>query len=142
MAKGPSISGKVIKDFEEEVSVFKTAVEDTKHVENSKNAATTEAKISGHDVQNPERINNMSFNQGYEAAHQVLLDEKQPLGGKGGHGPDGQSSQSGGNTTTDGDPVSMMSGEELLTLTDGTLPGWLPFVWQRCYRSSAASQNG
>ncbi|MCQ4168162.1 RHS repeat-associated core domain-containing protein [Hafnia paralvei] len=143
MAKGSSIGGKVIKDVKEGTGLFKTAVEDTKHVEDlKKTAAAAHAKISGHDVQNPERINNMSFNQGYEATHQVLLDEKLPLGGKGGRGPDGQSSQSGGNTTTDGDPVSMMSGEELLTLTDGTLPGWLPFAWQRCYRSSAASQNG
>src|SRR5690606_5991302 len=35
-------------------------------------------------------------------------------------------------------PVSMVTGEELLTLEDGTLDGRLPFVFTRLYRSSAA----
>ena len=40
-------------------------------------------------------------------------------------------------TCKNGDPVSMVTGEELLTLTDGTLDGLLPFEWTRLYRSSA-----
>ena len=39
------------------------------------------------------------------------------------------------NTCTRGCPISMVSGEELLSLTDFTLPGPLPFVWKRTYRS-------
>ena len=31
----------------------------------------------------------------------------------------------------------MVTGEELLTLTDGQLDGLLPFVWTRLYRTSA-----
>lgn len=38
----------------------------------------------------------------------------------------------------DGCPVSMVSGEELLSLEDGELRGLLPFVWKRLYRTSAA----
>jgi RHS repeat-associated protein len=37
---------------------------------------------------------------------------------------------------TEGDPVSMISGEELLQLTDCALPGPVAFVWTRTYRSS------
>ncbi|MCF5150060.1 type IV secretion protein Rhs, partial [Pseudomonas sp. PA-6-3F] len=40
-------------------------------------------------------------------------------------------------TVTHGCPVSMVTGEELLTLTDGTLDGILPFEWTRVYRTSA-----
>lgn len=41
-------------------------------------------------------------------------------------------------TCTNNCPVSMVTGEELLTLTDGTLEGLLPFAWDRLYRTSAA----
>ncbi|MGC1331826.1 DUF6531 domain-containing protein, partial [Pseudomonas sp.] len=40
-------------------------------------------------------------------------------------------------TCTNGCPVSMVTGEELLTLTDGQLDGVLPFEWTRLYRTSA-----
>jgi RHS repeat-associated protein len=41
------------------------------------------------------------------------------------------------NTATNGCPVSMVTGEELLTLTDGELDGRVPFAWTRLYRTSA-----
>ncbi|WP_336355914.1 RHS repeat-associated core domain-containing protein [Pseudomonas granadensis] len=40
-------------------------------------------------------------------------------------------------TCTNGCPVSMVTGEELLTLTDAVLDGVLPFEFSRLYRSSA-----
>lgn len=40
-------------------------------------------------------------------------------------------------TRVDKCPVSMVTGEELLTLTDGQLDGLLPFEWTRLYRTSA-----
>jgi RHS repeat-associated protein len=40
-------------------------------------------------------------------------------------------------TCTNGCPVSMVTGEELLTLTDGVLDGRLPFEFTRVYRTSA-----
>ncbi|MDI3253151.1 MULTISPECIES: DUF6531 domain-containing protein, partial [unclassified Pseudomonas] len=40
-------------------------------------------------------------------------------------------------TVTHGCPVSMVTGEELLTLTDGALDGIMPFEWTRLYRTSA-----
>ncbi|WP_172979363.1 RHS repeat-associated core domain-containing protein [Pseudomonas kitaguniensis] len=52
--------------------------------------------------------------------------------------PDDKAATSAKNTCTDGCPVSMVTGEELLTLTDGELDGLLPFNWTRLYRTSAA----
>ncbi|WP_339427046.1 DUF6531 domain-containing protein, partial [Pseudomonas proteolytica] len=46
-------------------------------------------------------------------------------------------SASADKTATHGCPVSMVTGEELLTLTDGELQGVLPFAWTRLYRTSA-----
>ncbi|WP_161624534.1 DUF6531 domain-containing protein, partial [Phytobacter massiliensis] len=41
-------------------------------------------------------------------------------------------------TENSGDPVSLVTGEELLSLEETTLPGWLPVIWRRFYRTSAA----
>ncbi|WP_426197805.1 RHS repeat-associated core domain-containing protein [Pseudomonas sp. DWP3-1-3b3] len=51
--------------------------------------------------------------------------------------PAGDAAASSDKTATNGCPVSMVTGEELLTLTDGTLDGILPFEWTRLYRTSA-----
>lgn len=45
-------------------------------------------------------------------------------------------------TPCQGDPVSMISGEELLPLTDFTLPGPIDFSWTRTYRSSSPDNLG
>lgn len=45
-------------------------------------------------------------------------------------------------TETKGCPISMISGEELLQLTDGELPGPIPFKWERTYRSGHARDIG
>ncbi|OCG38650.1 hypothetical protein A9G29_10790 [Gilliamella sp. Fer2-1] len=45
------------------------------------------------------------------------------------------------NPAQSGEPISMVTGEELLTLDDGEFKGLLPFIWQRCYRSSAVEHN-
>ncbi|GKX52739.1 RHS repeat-associated core domain-containing protein [Budvicia aquatica] len=44
---------------------------------------------------------------------------------------------SGTNDPLSGDPISMVTGEERLTLVDGVLPGLMPFTFQRTYASSA-----
>ena len=46
------------------------------------------------------------------------------------------------NTCTNGCPISMISGEELLSLTDFTLPGPLPFTWRRTYRTGHSRDIG
>lgn len=46
------------------------------------------------------------------------------------------------NTECSGDPVSMISGEEMLQFVDATLPGPMPFRWQRTYRSSLTRDVG
>ncbi|MCF5704634.1 DUF6531 domain-containing protein, partial [Pseudomonas syringae] len=51
--------------------------------------------------------------------------------------PNGDSADCVPLTCTDGCPVSMVTGEELLTLTDAVLDGVLPFEFSRLYRSSA-----
>ncbi|MHC8389833.1 RHS repeat-associated core domain-containing protein [Pseudomonas sp. MDT2-39-1] len=52
--------------------------------------------------------------------------------------PNGDSADSVDKTATNKCPVSMVTGEELLTLTDGSLDGLLPFAFTRLYRTSAA----
>ncbi|WP_367256388.1 RHS repeat-associated core domain-containing protein [Pseudomonas sp. stari2] len=52
--------------------------------------------------------------------------------------PNGDSVDCAPLTCTNGCPVSMVTGEELLTLTDGVLDGLLPFEFSRLYRTSAA----
>lgn len=54
-----------------------------------------------------------------------------------GQNPNGQPACAANATQTDGCPVSMVTGEELLTLTDAHLGGALPFEWTRLYRTSA-----
>ncbi|WP_448654328.1 RNase A-like domain-containing protein [Pseudomonas fluorescens] len=51
--------------------------------------------------------------------------------------PQGDAAAPADKTATNGCPVSMVTGEELLTLTDGALDGILPFEWARLYRTSA-----
>ncbi|WNF56199.1 RHS repeat-associated core domain-containing protein [Pseudomonas sp. SG20052] len=52
--------------------------------------------------------------------------------------PNGDSADSVDKTATNKCPVSMVTGEELLTLIDGSLDGILPFDFARLYRTSAA----
>ncbi|HEF4759190.1 TPA: RHS domain-containing protein [Pseudomonas putida] len=51
--------------------------------------------------------------------------------------PNGHSADTATHTATHGCPVSLVTGEELLTLSDGTLDGILPFELTRLYRTSA-----
>ncbi|MBK3460239.1 RHS repeat-associated core domain-containing protein [Pseudomonas haemolytica] len=51
--------------------------------------------------------------------------------------PKGDAAAPANKTATNGCPVSMVTGEELLTLTDGALDGIFPFEWTRLYRTSA-----
>lgn len=51
--------------------------------------------------------------------------------------PNGDSAEAADKTATNQCPVSMVTGEELLTLTDGVLDGILAFDFTRLYRTSA-----
>ncbi|WDU65736.1 DUF6531 domain-containing protein [Pseudomonas poae] len=64
---------------------------------------------------------------------QELVDDV-PASGK---NLNGDAAAAADKTATNGCPVSMVTGEELLTLTDGTLDGIFPFEWTRLYRTSA-----
>lgn len=50
-------------------------------------------------------------------------------------------SQSTKKTSTTADPISMVTGEELLLLDDATLLGLSPFIFQRQYRTTAVEIN-
>jgi len=45
-------------------------------------------------------------------------------------------------TETRGCPISMVSGEEVLPLEDALLPGPLPFIWKRFYRTGHSRDHG
>ncbi|KTC50058.1 type IV secretion protein Rhs, partial [Pseudomonas fluorescens ABAC62] len=55
--------------------------------------------------------------------------------------PKGDAAAASDKTVTNGCPVSMVTGEELLTLTDSALHGLLPFEWTRLYRTSAVEMD-
>ncbi|MGY3942930.1 polymorphic toxin type 46 domain-containing protein [Aeromonas tecta] len=55
--------------------------------------------------------------------------------------PSDQAHQPEAQTCTNGCPVSMVTGEELLALEDAQLPGMLPFTFGRLYRTSAVEQE-
>ncbi|MDH5327552.1 MAG: DUF6531 domain-containing protein [Gammaproteobacteria bacterium] len=46
------------------------------------------------------------------------------------------------NPKCQGEPISMVTGEELLEQVDFVLPGPIPLVWQRTYRSSNSQNTG
>ena len=53
----------------------------------------------------------------------------------------GHASQRENETCLNNCPVSMVTGEELLALDDGQLPGMLPFTFARLYRTSAVAMD-
>ena len=80
----------------------------------------------------------------WRARQNAVLKQKEsvndvPVSGK---NPNGDAAAPSDKTVTNGCPVSMVTGEELLTLTDGTLDGILPFEWTRLYRTSAVEVDG
>ncbi|MCV4289762.1 DUF6531 domain-containing protein [Pseudomonas capsici] len=72
-----------------------------------------------------------------ENATRIEQQEKVDDAAKQSKTPADQPAQCADRTCTNGEPVSMVTGEELLTLTDGELGGLLPLEWTRLYRSSA-----
>ncbi|ABC30010.1 Rhs family protein [Hahella chejuensis KCTC 2396] len=59
-----------------------------------------------------------------------------------GHNDNGDTQTANDEACVSGDPVSMITGEELLDLVDFTLPGPMPLVWKRTYKSSNNHQRG
>ena len=56
--------------------------------------------------------------------------------------PGGQPSPKNSEVCTNGCPISMVTGEELLVQQDFVLPGPIPLVWERTYRTSHALDVG
>ena len=53
-----------------------------------------------------------------------------------------QTTQNNDNTDTSGEPISLVTGEELLMLTDVTLDGPVPLTWTRTYRTTNPDDIG
>jgi len=94
-------------------------------------------KVGEHVVSNPVSAARRKTQQTV-LVRQELVDDV-PVSGR---NPNGDAAASSDKTVTNGCPVSMVTGEELLTLTDGTLDGILPFEWTRLYRTSAVEVDG
>ncbi|NWN51616.1 RHS repeat protein, partial [Pseudomonas sp. MAFF 301514] len=79
----------------------------------------------------------------WKARQNAVLKQKEPVDDvpASARNPNGDAAASSDKTATNGCPVSMVTGEELLTLTDGTLNGVLPFEWTRLYRTSAVEMD-
>ncbi|UAN62452.1 RHS repeat-associated core domain-containing protein [Serratia sp. JSRIV006] len=85
--------------------------------------------------------NNISVGGGPVPVNKVDIVSSAPNHNASAVTPNGKPSQPAEVAEFHGDPVSLFSGEELLTLTDFTLPGVLPFAWRRLYRTSAVEQR-
>ncbi|MEX5545828.1 RHS repeat-associated core domain-containing protein [Pseudomonas pergaminensis] len=79
----------------------------------------------------------------WKARQNAVLKQKEPVDDVPAvaKNPAGDAAASSDKTATNGCPVSMVTGEELLTLTDGALDGILPFEWTRLYRTSAVEMD-
>ncbi|MFP8966456.1 RHS repeat-associated core domain-containing protein [Pokkaliibacter sp. CJK22405] len=71
----------------------------------------------------------------------VHADNNQAVHNEPGKTDGNQPAESAKGTCTDGCPVSMVTGEELLTLNDARLEGPLALVWSRMYRTTAVEQQ-
>ncbi|WP_259171698.1 RHS repeat-associated core domain-containing protein [Pseudomonas sp. BIGb0164] len=90
-------------------------------------------KAGNHLVSNPVPVVREKAAQRTVLVRQEQVDDV-PASGK---NQNGDAATCSATTCKNGCPVSMVTGEELLTLTDGTLDGILPFEWTRLYRTSA-----
>ncbi|MFC6299120.1 DUF6531 domain-containing protein, partial [Pseudomonas spelaei] len=90
-------------------------------------------KAGVHEVPNPVPLVRVNKQPRTALVKQEHVDDV-PVASK---NPKGDAAASADKTATHGCPVSMVTGEELLTLTDGELDGFLPFAWTRLYRTSA-----
>lgn len=89
-----------------------------------------------------ELTNHTNAGMEYQAGtNKVVVKSTAPNANASAQTPGGESALPAGKTRDSGDPVSLFSGEELLTLSDIILPGILPFVWRRFYRSSGIEQR-
>ncbi|NMY80519.1 RHS repeat protein [Pseudomonas rhodesiae] len=85
------------------------------------------------------RVKQGTLQMRWRARQNAVLKQKEPVDDVpvSGKNPNGDAAASADKTVTNGCPVSMVTGEELLTLTDGVLDGFLSFEWTRLYRTSA-----
>ena len=126
---------------------IRTALKSSHHLETTASIPNaghlnTKKSYSAELSRDPARPENISFNADYQHTHQTALGIEIKPHNQSGRGPDGNNTPPHEDTPTDGDPVSLLNGEELLAIEDGTLPGLPAFTWRRFYRSTAAGING
>ena len=91
----------------------------------------------------PEVTNNKnsSLPNELDNKHKIELKDDTPDASITGKDANGNPTQSAPETPVDGDPISLCSGEELLSISEGKLLGILPVEWSRFYRTSASEIN-
>ena len=103
---------------------------------------------SGADIEHPraKKIPNDKEAVKQAQAGQVIASDDQDLGKTTSSDDQGPKKITGAannpETTTCGCPISMVSGEEVLPIEDLILPGPLPFIWKRFYRTGHSRDSG
>ena len=110
--------------------------------ENTLSDSQKAAVIIGKGKEPSKTLKNASVNARKAEQKTIISTESKPVThSSAGETDSGKAVESAQCTATDKCPVSMVTGEELLTLEDGHLAGIFPFTFQRLYRSSAAEKN-
>ncbi|WP_260262113.1 RHS repeat-associated core domain-containing protein [Vibrio intestinalis] len=96
-------------------------------------------------------VNNVGGGQYHNGVVKLTTDNKRnsqlvdnnttPDSSKSSTNDNAQAVQDTKDTKTNEDPISMVTGEELLSITDGHLPGLIAFDWQRFYRTSSVDRK-
>lgn len=119
----------IIEFFKELIDFVKRMV--NKAIDKFKRIAINHAE--GH----PYQKGTVTINADNRRTSDLNRDNEIPDSSSPGKNPNGDSCDNVKNTKCKDDPISMVTGEELLSLQDGYLPGLLPFEWKRLYRTSA-----
>lgn len=99
---------------------------------NTKKTANIDSASLGKNLENQSSLPTGSNN-----LHETKFESPVTQANSSGQNPQGNATPRSEHADVDGDPVSLCTGEELLTISEGSLPGLLPFTWQRFYRTSA-----
>ncbi|MBD1559843.1 RHS repeat protein [Vibrio sp. S9_S30] len=144
MARKPRYAP-IVKKIKEMVELVKVDAKDnigtlnkvTQHGNGKFNGqAKVNQSVDGKTVQNA----TSEKRQAKQSTH-ITTNDKRTVENNASKNGNGDATQSNQKTNTEGCPVSMVTGEELLELQDVTLPGALPFTFTRTYKTSSCDLN-
>ncbi|WP_415891601.1 RHS repeat-associated core domain-containing protein [Neptuniibacter sp. PT8_73] len=138
----------ILKGMKEAVDI---CVKNDVEAEAVRKKVFTHSKEESFSGRGGEDINNGQLGETVEGAKGLAHDpvqssqigtvNKTPSEGSASTDGNGDATQSASDTKQHGCPVSMINGEELLTITDVVLPGPLPFTFSRLYRTTALNND-